>query len=136
MDWHEKQLNQILKHANAHRSNTHSRTNDLSCRICYPIDEESMNERFGEFWKWYQDITSAERFSAKTQETFEELMRKNSENILEGKENPRINALIYSVQYRNNSRSEEHTSELQSLAYLVCRLLLEKKKKKKNKINI
>src|SRR3989441_8008508 len=27
-----------------------------------------------------------------------------------------------------NERSEEHTSELQSLAYLVCRLLLEKKK--------
>src|SRR5687767_9785177 len=30
-------------------------------------------------------------------------------------------------------RSEEHTSELQSLAYLVCRLLLEKKKKTKQK---
>src|SRR2546425_6654349 len=30
---------------------------------------------------------------------------------------------------RYASRSEEHTSELQSLAYLVCRLLLEKKKK-------
>src|SRR3989441_8687876 len=29
-------------------------------------------------------------------------------------------------------RSEEHTSELQSLAYLVCRLLLEKKKKNKH----
>src|SRR5687767_15661601 len=28
------------------------------------------------------------------------------------------------------TRSEEHTSELQSLAYLVCRLLLEKKKNK------
>src|SRR5436853_1151451 len=28
------------------------------------------------------------------------------------------------------SRSEEHTSELQSLRHLVCRLLLEKKKKK------
>src|SRR3989441_3980613 len=28
-----------------------------------------------------------------------------------------------------SSRSEEHTSELQSLAYLVCRLLLEKKRK-------
>src|SRR2546425_8220221 len=27
-------------------------------------------------------------------------------------------------------RSEEHTSELQSLAYLVCRLLLEKKKRR------
>src|SRR2546425_8023728 len=31
---------------------------------------------------------------------------------------------------RESVRSEEHTSELQSLAYLVCRLLLEKKKKK------
>src|SRR2546425_9213934 len=29
---------------------------------------------------------------------------------------------------RTRGRSEEHTSELQSLAYLVCRLLLEKKK--------
>src|SRR2546423_8647720 len=40
---------------------------------------------------------------------------------------------VYAVQtgvYDNaNVRSEEHTSELQSLAYLVCRLLLEKKKK-------
>src|SRR5687767_15398609 len=33
------------------------------------------------------------------------------------------------------TRSEEHTSELQSLAYLVCRLLLEKKKKQNNKYN-
>src|SRR5205823_14230491 len=33
---------------------------------------------------------------------------------------------------RDEPRSEEHTSELQSLAYLVCRLLLEKKKQKKN----
>src|SRR5205823_12536182 len=31
--------------------------------------------------------------------------------------------------YAQVDRSEEHTSELQSLAYLVCRLLLEKKKK-------
>src|SRR5690348_18141194 len=37
-----------------------------------------------------------------------------------------------------SSRSEEHTSELQSPVHLVCRLLLEKKKKKtilKNNIN-
>src|SRR5437016_12110137 len=32
---------------------------------------------------------------------------------------------------RRGDRSEEHTSELQSLTNLVCRLLLEKKKKKK-----
>src|SRR2546425_9778759 len=31
-----------------------------------------------------------------------------------------------------DERSEEHTSELQSLAYLVCRLLLEKKKNNKS----
>src|SRR5690242_21294483 len=35
--------------------------------------------------------------------------------------------------YDNVARSEEHTSELQSHVNLVCRLLLEKKKKKKNK---
>src|SRR2546425_3255507 len=37
---------------------------------------------------------------------------------------PRCLILVLSLE-----RSEEHTSELQSLAYLVCRLLLEKKKK-------
>src|SRR5229473_6763137 len=41
---------------------------------------------------------------------------------------PRDRNLWFPVPCR---RSEEHTSELQSLAYLVCRLLLEKK----NKIN-
>src|SRR2546425_9128756 len=34
-----------------------------------------------------------------------------------------------------HTRSEEHTSELQSLAYLVCRLLLEKKKTKSDNRN-
>src|SRR2546425_6265423 len=36
---------------------------------------------------------------------------------------------LRSVRCSFGRRSEEHTSELQSLAYLVCRLLLEKKKK-------
>src|SRR5688572_31745409 len=35
----------------------------------------------------------------------------------------------------SHERSEEHTSELQSQSNLVCRLLLEKKKKKKIKIH-
>src|SRR2546423_4075636 len=39
---------------------------------------------------------------------------------------PRTDVLAVEKHYR--PRSEEHTSELQSLAYLVCRLLLEKKK--------
>src|SRR3712207_7440985 len=36
----------------------------------------------------------------------------------------------YLVRLREGWRSEEHTSELQSRQYLVCRLLLEKKNKK------
>src|SRR2546425_3670112 len=41
-------------------------------------------------------------------------------------------ALNYGGRAEIVDRSEEHTSELQSLAYLVCRLLLEKKKKTRN----
>src|SRR5437763_6969222 len=39
---------------------------------------------------------------------------------------------VIDIALRNNTRSEEHTSELQSPMYLVCRLLLEKKKKEEN----
>src|SRR3712207_7087736 len=42
-----------------------------------------------------------------------------------------IAALDFGPAGRVTARSEEHTSELQSRQYLVCRLLLEKKKKKK-----
>src|SRR3712207_8978855 len=35
----------------------------------------------------------------------------------------------YNFEHASTDRSEEHTSELQSRQYLVCRLLLEKKKK-------
>src|SRR2546425_4715811 len=42
----------------------------------------------------------------------------------------------YRARLNANLRSEEHTSELQSLAYLVCRLLLEKKKKKKRRTTL
>src|SRR6201991_5302382 len=41
--------------------------------------------------------------------------------------------VVFPHDHRYDFRSEEHTSELQSLAYLVCRLLLEKKTQ--NKIN-
>src|SRR2546429_3544868 len=44
------------------------------------------------------------------------------------------NAETVGVERRGGYRSEEHTSELQSPPHLVCRLLLDKKKKKKNKL--
>src|SRR3712207_9439266 len=44
-------------------------------------------------------------------------------------EPPRASRRRSSAAYESRWRSEEHTSELQSRQYLVCRLLLEKKKK-------
>src|SRR5437870_8281027 len=46
---------------------------------------------------------------------------------------PRIEPELSSKRVTTVSRSEEHTSELQSRGHLVCRLLLEKKKKTKRK---
>src|SRR5690554_7611344 len=54
-----------------------------------------------------------------------EIQKANIEDELEG--------LIANYDELIEERSEEHTSELQSRPHLVCRLLLEKKKKKKNK---
>src|SRR2546422_9589481 len=42
----------------------------------------------------------------------------------------------WSQRIGQNSRSEEHTSELQSRLHLVCRLLLEKKKKKTDRVRL
>src|SRR5438105_13675029 len=52
---------------------------------------------------------------------------------INGVRKPRIGSDI-GVELAHPVRSEEHTSELQSRVDLVCRLLLEKKKKKKCKI--
>src|SRR5258707_11914950 len=47
-----------------------------------------------------------------------------------------LSSLSYGVCFLWSVRSEEHTSELQSRQYLVCRLLLEKKKKHVNSYNL
>src|SRR5437899_5549092 len=56
--------------------------------------------------------------------------------VLVGMSMGAINGLAYAIAYPETLsalvRSEEHTSELQSLRHLVCRLLLEKKKKSNN----
>src|SRR2546430_7320593 len=44
--------------------------------------------------------------------------------------------LSFTTQTTTKTRSEEHTSELQSQSNLVCRLLLEKKKKKMKRIHM
>src|SRR5437899_6193555 len=47
----------------------------------------------------------------------------------------RLDPMLMPRRSRINIRSEEHTSELQSLRHLVCRLLLEKKKKQERHKN-
>src|SRR5574337_1560196 len=54
-------------------------------------------------------------------------------------ENPRDGGAWWAAVYgvaQSRTRSEEHTSELQSPLNLVCRLLLEKKKKPHDKLNM
>src|SRR2546425_10665827 len=62
--------------------------------------------------------------------------RSEAESFVERGDGRRVPVSIVTAPLcgRDGQRSEEHTSELQSLAYLVCRLLLEKKKKEKRKV--
>src|SRR5947209_17254456 len=60
----------------------------------------------------------------------------NREGAVSGGNNRLRDAALRAVQLETPCavlRSEEHTSELQSRQYLVCRLLLEKKKKNRRK---
>src|SRR2546425_1857369 len=69
------------------------------------------------------------------QSTYISLIRRRSRPIVSRAPAPsgiHLHKSAGRVPRRTRNRSEEHTSELQSLAYLVCRLLLEKKKKTKN----
>src|SRR2546425_8354032 len=56
----------------------------------------------------------------------------HKERYLRFKADEAAQAITGPYRQAHPERSEEHTSELQSLAYLVCRLLLEKKKKQRN----
>src|SRR3712207_8184325 len=55
----------------------------------------------------------------------DDVVAEEEDHVAGGLADPRV------ARRRRAGRSEEHTSELQSRQYLVCRLLLEKKKKNK-----
>src|SRR3989441_4121362 len=74
------------------------------------------NSRALETYDW----AAEQNFSRQEGQPFDPLFYRSGEKIADG---------VYKVEEDVFIRSEEHTSELQSLAYLVCRLLLEKKKK-------
>src|SRR5690625_5932761 len=60
-----------------------------------------------------------------------DILRINPDNSAFAKEFFTEDKPVFSICH-GPQRSEEHTSELQSRGHLVCRLLLEKKKQKKN----
>src|SRR3712207_8098825 len=57
-----------------------------------------------------------------------DVCRGRSRRLLYDRKNKHLFQLFLVIVFAKNTRSEEHTSELQSRQYLVCRLLLEKKK--------
>src|SRR5205823_13507295 len=70
---------------------------------------------------------SSDLFSTKVSRLQEDGHAVTCRNIAEADVNTAVES-VQSIARSTRWRSEEHTSELQSLAYLVCRLLLEKKK--------
>src|SRR2546430_1506091 len=57
-------------------------------------------------------------------------LRIGKDEVIAGIADLRLRVLPYTANHALHLRSEEHTSELQSQSNLVCRLLLEKKKKR------
>src|SRR3989441_4919726 len=117
----------------------------LSTRLAaYTRAMEQMTQRYpDDFEAWTYYALTLQASASKNDKTYASQLK--SAEILERlfKQNPDhpgvAHYLVHAYDYppladkgiRIAARSEEHTSELQSLAYLVCRLLLEKKKKKK-----
>src|SRR2546425_6353352 len=77
---------------------------------------------------WPQFAGLRERLTGYTQQIAERLEKLGVHVVNLGLVDSPEKAQAAGHSFRRHDRSEEHTSELQSLAYLVCRLLLEKKK--------
>ena len=95
--------------------------------FCYPSDLISVLESIVKIQRDYGDRTNRKHarlkylVAEKGTEWFKKLIEKELNKSFD-------NALkLNNLKVIDHLRSEEHTSELQSQAYLVCRLLLEKK---------
>src|SRR2546423_11980893 len=81
----------------------------------------------------FHDVLHAERIELSEAEYYQELIGFDDKGAFKhifAKRGRELDPKTFLRVMTLKSRSEEHTSELQSLAYLVCRLLLEKKKKR------
>src|ERR1035438_10637247 len=85
---------------------------------------------------WSSDVCSSDLWFRNPRNRRGDIMKLRKPGVRENWQE-KVEALGFTFHSLNNLywRSEEHTSELQSLRHLVCRLLLEKKKKKKKQIH-
>src|SRR5207247_4302074 len=88
-------------------------------------------------FSWRSERRQASRIGSPLWPPHPDASSRNSASILGANPHPAATALTSLAATRglSSSRSEEHTSELQSRVDLVCRLLLEKKKNKANKLS-
>src|SRR5687767_15246527 len=81
---------------------------------------------FSFFFFFFNDTATTEIYTLSLHDALPICRNKQKQAKYKGFTSPKHHTR---VMFWRCKRSEEHTSELQSLAYLVCRLLLEKKKK-------
>src|SRR3989441_4845604 len=112
------------------RENSQEYAHDLTEGFYYIDGDRTVLK--GKHWVDVGDVTVyptvAEETDAKITEAVKKILAKRAFPIILGGDHSITFPVVRA--YDIPLRSEEHTSELQSLAYLVCRLLLEKKKKK------
>src|ERR1041384_4702945 len=86
--------------------------------------ENDLPSAIHEIYRWWRDGFQVVAVVSAFGNTTDELTQR-ALSVCEQPDDALLAALLATGEA--TSRSEEHTSELQSLAYLVCRLLLEKK---------
>src|SRR5258707_13100832 len=79
------------------------------------------------FFFFFNDTATTEIYTLSLHDALP-ILGAGAAGVVESRLEPALRLLIQLRQLDQESRSEEHTSELQSRQYLVCRLLLEKKK--------
>src|SRR3989441_7282581 len=96
----------------------------------FPLPGEAVFSSYS-LWQGDQELRGEAMDAAQARAIYEAIVRqKRDPALIELAGQGLIRARVFPIapgETRKITRSEEHTSELQSLAYLVCRLLLEKK---------